>query len=179
MASINKKEKETPRNGRLKEGAMEEQRNEIKILNALVGHETLLGKLYNVYAQFFIEQKEFWVKIAEDENQHAETLGRLQARVLEGTATFNTERFKPEALMLSAEFIQRQLALAQEGKVSLPQALSTALDLENSLLEKVYYEVINANTEEVKDMLTAIAEEEKNHRDLIHAMWVKHTRRTF
>ena len=116
-----------------------------KISEAMKEHELALAELYEVYAGKFPEYKDFWTKFSIEEIQHADWVNTLQTRVEESPDDFVVERFAIGAVEHSTEYIKKLANTARQSDLLLINALSTAVHLEQALIEKKFFEVFEGD----------------------------------
>ena len=145
-----------------------------KILEAMKEHELALSELYEVYAGKFSEYKDFWTKFSKEEIQHADWVNTLQTRIEESPDDFVVERFAIGAVEHSTEYIKKLANTARQSDMLLINALSTAVHLEQALLEKKYFEVFEGDSAKTKYILSLLAQSTQKHYDKLHAVWQEH-----
>ena len=138
-----------------------------RLLNMLAEVELTVSRLYEKYAGIFPEHKEFWQGMAAEEQKHASLIKILSAQ------NVNEDRLQLELVQSTLAYIKDQLAMASKQAVSLPDALSTASNIENSLIEKAFYAAFNADTEEIKRVLREIVNETNQHRSKVQELLTK------
>jgi len=145
-----------------------------KILEAMKDHELALAELYEVYADNFPEYKDFWTKFSREEYQHADWINTLQTRFEESPEDFVVERFAIEAVEHSTEYVKKQADTARQSDMLLINALSTAVHLEQALIEKKYFEVFEGDSMKTKRVLSLLAQSTEKHYEKLHAVWQEH-----
>lgn len=140
--------------------------SQAEVMTLLSDHEKAIGGLYQEFSRAFPEHKAFWSGCAEEEGHHAEILRSMQELVARKAARF-TGRFNEAAIHTSLKYVQGQTAQAGEGRISLKQAYSIALNIETSLLENRYFEIISTDTDESKYLIKTLLEETRKHKDMI------------
>jgi hypothetical protein len=76
-------------------------------------------------------------------------------------------RFRGPALLASLDFVRERLKEAQEGEIAITDALAAARDLELGLIEKRFFEILEGDAPEVRDLLASLEEETSAHRTRI------------
>jgi len=145
-----------------------------EILEAMKDHELALAELYEVYADKFPEYKDFWTKFSSEEIQHADWINTLQTKVEESPDDFVVERFAIGAVENSTEYIKKLANTARQEDLLLINALSTALHLEQALIEKKYFEVFEGDSMKTKHILSLLAQSTQKHYEKMHAVWQEH-----
>jgi rubrerythrin len=137
--------------------------DERDIVSLLTEHEQAIGRLYRTYTNKFPEQQEFWSKLADEEDEHAQWLRRLLVRVEEGLGCVRADRFDRSAVEASIQRIGRTVKDAAKPGFSLMDALDTAMILEETLLECKYFEVFEGTAAEVVQVQYCLADATEDH----------------
>jgi hypothetical protein len=145
-----------------------------EILDTLKEHELALAELYGVYAEKFPEYKDFWTKFSSEEIQHADCINSLQTIVEESNDDFVVERFKIGAIENSTKYVKNLTDTARQSDIPLINALSTAVYLEQALIEKNYFEVFEGDSAQTKHILSLLAKSTRKHYEKLHAVWQEH-----
>ena len=146
-------------------------KTQMKVIKLLAEHEKAISQLYKEYARKFPEQKDFWLKIAAEEIEHASWIFKLRSQIEKGLLYFKEGRFKTEAIETSLEYLKSQIAKAQNNKISAKNALSVARDLESGLIEKKFFEVFEPDCQEIKHVLLDLAAATREHYNRIEKLW--------
>ena len=145
-----------------------------EILEALKEHELALAELYEVYADNFPEYKDFWTKFSREEIQHADWINTIQTRVEESPEDFVVERFATGVVENSIEYIKKLANTARQTDMLLINALSTAVYLEQALIEKKYFEAFEGDSLQIKKTLSLLAQSTQKHYEKLRAVWQEH-----
>jgi len=145
-----------------------------KILEAMKEHELALAELYEVYADKFPEYKDFWTKFSSEEIQHADWINTLQTKVEESPDDFVVERFAIGAVEHSTQYVKKQTNTARQSDMLLINALSTALHLEQALIEKKFFEVFEGDSMKTKHILSLLAQSTQKHYEIMREVWQEH-----
>jgi hypothetical protein len=141
------------------------------ILEALKEHEQALAHLYKLYASKFPEYKDFWTELSLEEVQHADWIDKLQADVEDSSEDFVVERFPVGAIQRSTEYVEKLMNMANQPDFVLINALSTALRLEEALMENKYFEVIETDSAKTKHTLAILAQSTQEHCQRVRKLW--------
>ena len=139
------------------------QPDEVDIVNLLAEHEHAIGRLYRAYANRFPQYCDFWSKLAEEEDQHANWLRRLLARVEEGLGCVRPDRFDKSAVEASIRHVKQRIEQAAKRGFSPEEALRTAMGIEDTLLEAEYFEVFEGTAAEVAQVQYCLADATEDH----------------
>jgi rubrerythrin len=140
---------------------------QIHELELMARHEEAIAELYETYAEKFPDYKEFWERLAKEEASHANWIRDLHAKVENGAISFGHGRFNIKAIDRSLSYVKQWTTDAEGGWVEPLQAMSIAHDLENALIEKNYLDVREADTEEMKKLVSKLREATGEHRNRI------------
>lgn len=138
------------------------QPNASAIIELLASHEDTISLLYRAYAERFPEFAEFWSGLAGQEASHAGWIRGLAARLGQGSVFFR-ERFKLEPLQISLEYMLAELERAREQDVSMSLALARAMQIEEALIEKRYFEVFEGDSVELSHALQNLDRDTREH----------------
>ncbi len=148
-------------------GLIELKENQIKTIEVLASHEEAIGELYRKYSSKFPDYEQFWLGLAEEEVLHTKWIRELRDDIEEGTVFFNEGRFNIVGVQTSLNYIKKQIVDSENQEISLPFALFLALDIENALLERKYFEIFEGDSVGLKHVLQDLAEATELHRDRI------------
>ena len=133
------------------------------IVGLLAEHEHAIGRLYSAYAGRFPQHRDLWSKLAEEEDQHADWLRRLLARVEEGLGCVRPDTFDKSVVEDSIRRVEQMILEAEKPEFSSADALSTAMTLEETLLEAKYFEVFEGTAAEVIQVQYCLADATEDH----------------
>ncbi|MDD5509647.1 MAG: hypothetical protein PHI12_02365 [Dehalococcoidales bacterium] len=139
------------------------EKNRMYIVELLMDNEIGIGKLYRAYAKHFPDHRTFWTALAGEEVEHASWLGKLSLKIEEGSVLIDERRFNTSAIKTFSDYLERELDKVNKSGISLIGALSTALYIEQSIIEQKYFEVFEGDTVEFKKVLLDLADATKTH----------------
>ena len=143
---------------------MDVKRTNIDIAEIMANIEEMISRHYTAYADKFSEHRDFWIKIASEETDHARWIRDLYSKTKDGSVTFDDKRFNGESLKELSGRLENMLADFNEESKSIKEALSNSLIVESLLLEKHCFEVFKTDAAELKDVLTRLADATKEHK---------------
>ena len=138
-----------------------------EVLRLLAEHEQLISQMYKSFAVSFPEYRDFWNEISLEETEHAEILRSLRQSIQDADAHFNKNTFPLEAVRFSIASVRKVMDEVKSGQVTPIAALSLARDYENSLIEKDFLKVVEADSDAVKEALGRLSMDTGRHRDRI------------
>jgi rubrerythrin len=141
-----------------------------ELLTMMIAHEEAIGGLYQDYGERFPSLAAFWRELAGEEHQHAGWLRRLEEMADFKGLFADEHRFKIKTIHTSLAFIQEErLKLATEHPTPV-SCLNQALIIEESLIEKKYFEDFSVISPEHKRILENLAAETRAHIQRIRQM---------
>lgn len=137
-----------------------------KTIELMAEQEALISRLYDTYSRRFTEEAGFWRTLAEDEDNHHQWLAVLAENLQKGDLRFIQRKFPIQAVKSSVDYVRSLIEDAD--KHTLISALSYALDLENSLIEKNYFEIFDADSSQMKEVFSKLKGQTAEHRSMIN-----------
>ena len=139
-------------------------------LQVFVEIEMTVSHLYQAFATSFPHQAEVWRELAVEEKQHAAWLVELQMAAQEQVLTLAVapERHQLAQGMLAE--LRETLQTAREQGFSAAEAVQLALSLENSLLEKEFYEVAASRVATITPIFEALRTATSRHANRLAAL---------
>lgn len=136
------------------------------ILETMANFELALADLYRACSQVWERDKEFWTRMQLSEVKHAQNLGSIKKIVLERPERFQFGRsFKPAAIQTSITGIRWNIRRLEKKEIGARNMLFISRDLEQSMLESHYGEVIKSDDPEFQSILKEILLDTLAHRE--------------
>ncbi|MEI7890391.1 MAG: hypothetical protein WCI36_00320 [bacterium] len=146
---------------------MDEMEYQLLIVEQMAKNEVKLSELYAKYGHAFASRKEFWEELAREEISHGAWIGTLKKKVEEGSVAFNRERFNLSLLSEFHDYVQSQEDKIKTG-IALIDALKASRKIEETLLEKNFFEVFAGDAPDLEVLLLALEYSTKNHREIVN-----------
>ena len=143
----------------------------MNVLDMLVANEQSIGQLYHEYSDVFPEFSDFWEKLAKEEYNHASWLNEVSPKVVEGSLHIDERRFTKEAGESYRKYLEGEFEKARQKGISLLQALSVALNIEESLIESKYFEVLEADSTELRRIFSDLESATRDHMRRVRKVW--------
>ena len=140
---------------------------QLNIIKVLIENEETIGELYSAYGDKFLHYKDFWYKLSAEEIEHANWIRRLRNKIGGGFIYFNEGRFKIEAIQLFLKYTREKISEAKNQEITILNALAIGLDMENSILEKKYFEIFEGDSVELKNIFLSLATATKEHKKIL------------
>jgi len=137
------------------------------MMQMLAANEEAVGRIYEAYANKFPEHEQFWFGLAMEEADHSNWIFELLHKVSKGSASIYEDRFHTEDIQRFQDYLEEQLDIVRQEKISFVDALLTALDIEESLVERRFFHVFEGDSEETRSVLEYLASATENHIKII------------
>ena len=136
-----------------------------RVVEALAAHEDAIGDLYADFAMRFPKAASFWQGLSAEEYGHGSLMRDLAAQEHELDVFVDTRRFPLADLQAATRSVRDLIAVAEGSRVTLVEALETALDLEQEMIERDAYEVFSSDSPNVRRVLGHLRTSSERHRD--------------
>ncbi|HBI16531.1 MAG TPA: hypothetical protein DDY52_00010 [Candidatus Moranbacteria bacterium] len=138
------------------------------VLELMRSYELILKDLYQLFADKIPTEKEFWKKLSEEENKHAYWLEVLNMNIQKRDISLNDdERFNLPLIKSSTEHAKEALEDFSKMELTLFDALVFAKDVENSMIEKKFFEVFYGISDDFDRVMKLLKEETEKHSERI------------
>lgn len=143
-----------------------------QVIEKLVTVELKAAELYQIYAEKFTDYQQFWQDIVKEEKLHAKGLNMLNSLNSEDTELNGAilDRFPLDMIESTINFINNCINEADQPNFTIQQALNTALNIENCIIEENIYEVFHSDNDELKQLFELIVHETWQHADKIECL---------
>lgn len=135
----------------------------LQAIESLAENEILVSRIYRAFSETFLEYHDFWNKMAEEEIQHADMIRSIVPEVKEGTVRLKAERLDETSVGMFRDYLKLCLARAVEQDILLKDAFETALAIEHDLIERSFFDLFEADTEELKLIFEGLVSSTKEH----------------
>ncbi len=145
-------------------------------LSLLANNEETIGRLYTAYAERFPESTDFWQGLAKEEQSHAAWIYKLGEGVNSGGILVDQQRFKAAAIRTTTNHIETEIKAAKQAYITSINALSIANAIEQSLIEKKFFDILESDSIELKRLLQKLKDDTAKHAHKIHEQWDRFSR---
>ena len=137
-------------------------------LESMIQYELNLSDFYKQCADIWTEEQSFWQNLAHAEVGHAENIQKMREIIAKKQERFEAGRpFNPIAIntaMAGSKDIARRLT---SGAFSFEKILFTARDIEQSILESHYAEIVKTADLEYQTLMKGILSDTYAHKNII------------
>ncbi|MFW6011900.1 MAG: ferritin family protein [Desulfosalsimonas sp.] len=141
-----------------------------EVLELMIKQESLLAKLYGLFAEQFPEHREVWKELNREEENHANWLRQLYDAGEKSIILFNDVRVKTPALRTYVAHLGHLIERAEKKELTLDRAVAYTLDFEKSLIEKNVFSHFDSASEKARSVLNRLRSETENHIKRIQAI---------
>lgn len=122
----------------------------------LAEHEEALAELYKCFALAIPEARDFWEQMSKEELSHEKLLKGLARKFSSQKWSFARPKFTTSAIIESCDrLVQMKLFVAKKG-ISMRDAMKYALEIERSLMESEYFQIIDADNAVIMNVLQSL-----------------------
>jgi hypothetical protein len=140
-------------------------------LSLLAKNEEAIGRLYDAYAEVFPESADFWRGLAKEERSHATWIYGLNEKVNSGEILVDRLRFKAAAISTTTNHTEAEIKTAKQSHINFINALSIANAIEQSLIESKFFDIVESDSVELKQVLHKLKTDTEIHAHKIHEQW--------
>ncbi len=139
-----------------------------KTMDSMAQYETLLSDLYHKCAEAWPTDREFWLDIARQEDHHAENIRKMREIINQRLSHFEAGRpLNPIAINTAITYIKDIIKRLTAGEYSYEKILNITLDIEKSVLEAHYSEIVKTDDVEYQTFMKSILDETHDHKSKI------------
>lgn len=158
-------------------GAHTRRAEVLKQLGDILGRNPLslaLAELYQACSEQFPEDKNFWLAIRHQEQLHAKLIGQLADLISSQPQEFRFGRpFNSVAIKTTMSSIADYTESVRKGLLQRKRAPYMARDIENSVLEAKYGEIVSTNNIEFRKIIELINKDTLAHKNVFAAKVAK------
>jgi len=126
-------------------------------------NESKIAQLYALYALAIPSQEKMWTRLSGEEIKHAMVLQKLDTVYGDSEKLYTAIEGARNILDYVGNFIDEQLAAAQSRDINVQEAISTAMRLEQSMIERKCFDIVSSNEPEIISILETLNKETENH----------------
>lgn len=144
------------------------------VMKDMAALEVALAELYQACSEQFPEDRNFWLAIRNQEELHAQFIRRLADLISSHPQEFRFGRpFNSVAIKTIMSSVAGYTDQIRKGELQRQRALFIARDIENSVLEANYREIVSTDNIEFRKTIDLIAKDTLAHKNLLAAKVAK------
>lgn len=145
-----------------------------QVMGDMVSLELALAELYQACSEQFPEDQNFWLAIKHQEELHAKLIQQLADLISSRPQEFKYGRpFNSVAIKTTLSSIKTYTESVRKGLLERKRALFMARDIENSVLEANYGEIVSTDNVEFQKILERVTKDTAAHKDIFAAKVAK------
>ena len=130
------------------------------LIKLLIENEMAMHDLYAFFAEKYPEHAYFWMAIANDEKHHAQFLEDIQSK----NTGVNEKLLNTRQVQNSIDHVKSISKKLESGEeFTILQAVSAAINIENSIVEMNFFKPFDLSPEDVLKSIETIRTETKGH----------------
>ena len=134
-----------------------------QVLDVLRGIELLVAELYRRFARYFPKDRQLWEGLCADEEGHAAAAAELKTLLPRDRAPSIHGRTNLAALETYKKGLEYHFHRLERGEINRTKALFTARDIEKTLVEKAFYELVRSDSQDYRAGQARIDGETRSH----------------
>jgi hypothetical protein len=143
--------------------------NLISILKNLADFELAAAELYRTCSQIWVIDKEFWADMQQAELKHSGNINRMTDIVSAKPGDYRPGHvFTPAAVQTSIAGIKGNIQRLVKREIARKNMFFIARDLEQSMLEKNYAEIVKTDDAEFQSLVNEILSDTVSHREQLN-----------
>jgi hypothetical protein len=133
------------------------------LLQKLEEHEAVIASLYEAFAKCLPEMTGLWSTLVGEEKTHASWLKALRHKLETEGGLLDRKSFNAAAVQTSIDYVTRIIARTASEPFTPMKALTIALDLEISLIEKDFFRILATDTAAVRQLFEELKRQTAAH----------------
>jgi len=139
-----------------------------KVLDAMSQYELLLADFYEHCAGLWAEDRSLWNNLARAEIRHADNIKKMKAIIVKKQEAFAVGRpFNLIALNTAETGLKDNTRRLKAGEISREKMLILGRDIEHSILESNYAEIVKTADVEYNTLMKDILSQTHEHKRII------------
>lgn len=139
-----------------------------KVMEGLARNERAIAELYSACADQWPEDRKFWQALADAEGKHAAMIESLSEILTRRPERFEAGRpFNLTAVSSSIAWIQSNRDKVRNGSLTRGKILILARDLEQSVLEAKFAEIVKGDDLEYATLVNEVVADTQAHREML------------
>ncbi len=143
--------------------------NILAILKIMKELELTAAEFYRTCGEIWIIEKDFWINMEQSELRHAQNIDLMIKISLEKPEKFELGHpFKHPAVQTFISGVKSNIQRLRSRQLSKGKTLFVARDIEESVLESKYMEIIRTNDPEFQTLMKQIVSDTQTHKEWLN-----------
>lgn len=140
-------------------------------LRLLSKGERDIAEFYQLCGDVFADERDFWHELATSERAHAGMALKMAELIEKEPGRYRPGRsFSVALARLFRDHVNGIVERMRQGKIRKDELLALAADIENSVVELSYRDLVETNVPEYRQMAGMLDEETEGHRQALEKM---------
>ncbi len=140
----------------------------LDIMACLAESERAIARLYRRCAETWKEDDAFWLHLEAQEIGHIRNIDRMAEMIRRNPDRFELHRpFNTTAIRTFITGVEQDMDRLNKGALSQRRALILARDIESSIIEKTYHEIVKTGETDYLNLVKQVVAETCSHKDAI------------
>ena len=126
-------------------------------------NENKIAELYALYASAIPSQEKMWARLSGEEIKHSMALLKLANTYGNDDKSYSAIEEARNILNYVGDFIDIHIAEAKEKEISIEQAITVAMRLELSMIERKCFDIFSSAETEIISVLDRLNKETESH----------------
>lgn len=114
-----------------------------ELIQEIRSHELILAKMYKQFSKTHPHHCQFWSQLAHEEAMHAKWIKSLGQHYENAIIGLTEIKVSHQAIQTSISHPERQTEASKNGNLSLLNAVTVALDIEKSMIDKKIFDIFD------------------------------------
>lgn len=138
------------------------------VMKMMAETERLIAELYRTCAEVWVEDRDFWLETVAEEEKHAKNIETMAGIIAARPERFELGRpFNQTAIKTIKAGLESNLERVKKGEINRKNMLNLARDIEASVIEKSYGEIVRTKDLEYQTLVKEIITDTFNHKKII------------
>jgi rubrerythrin len=142
-----------------------------ELIQDIIRHELNLEKMYQQFAKSHPNHRQFWSQLAREEAMHAKWITSLARHYKNGHIRSSDFKLNHQVVKTSISHLEKQTEASKNGKLSLLNAASIALDVEKSMIEKKFFEIFDLTDSRHERIRAGLEKATTKHRQKLEKLF--------
>jgi hypothetical protein len=137
-------------------------------LEFLADAEAQISEFYRQCAKAMATEQDLWNSLADQETQHSEIVWRLHALIAREPKLYSPGlSFSTVSIRMFAVEMQSLVEKINQGNISADRLFTTAIEIEDSVIELCYGEIVTTSDESYNELARQLDRESAEHKSAI------------
>ena len=142
-----------------------------ELIQDIIRHELNLETMYQQFAKSYPDHRQFWSQLAREEAMHVKWVTSLARHYMDGHIRPSDFKLKHQAVKTSISHLEKQTEASKNGELTLLNAVSIALDIEKSMIDKKFFQIFDLSDTRLERTRSGLEKETTKHRQKLEMLF--------